>query len=286
MARLPPVTATLARMVLYDMARRTGASFPHPDRLSRQHAQALLNYVTQSKAMMAELRQLDSVGKDAFALYHRVVSHFAYDHPTGASGEPAPFERPAFQPSSADASFAAMHPDDAAGLLAWVNSNAEARATLLDSRHPERAALLAQVGELRVAVADPAASGDFAGTRAPPPAPAAIEAEAARIRATPEFLDGKHPQHRARVEELTALTQRDVSSAVPVPAPAAAAPAPAPGARPAAAALPAASHRERIAALQRDPAYLSKSYPDHAAKVEEMTAIFQELHPEPSAAVA
>lgn len=234
----------------------------HPDRLSRSDGLALYNWLVGQRELRAahgDSRHPDhQLVRGLFAL----ANHFIHDHPQGPDGEPAPWPEPL---SPALAGLIAgtrekidpseISPAEARDVLQWAAMDREHAAALYDRKNPDHAEVLKEYTGLHErAASEPApAPAPIGATSAVSPHQARI----AELKAHPAYFDGRHPDHRAIVNELYDLLSQDPNGA------AATAPI---GTSPA-----GGGNQARIGELKAHPAYLDGRHPQHRQVVRELS---------------
>jgi hypothetical protein len=255
------------------------------DGLTRAEASALREWGMKIPQLRQAFSNARHPSHAATRAYYDLVSYFEMEHPQLSNGEPAPWEGPplpAPPDPNAENPFQHFTAEQAADLLEWGKTRPEYQG-FYDGKHPHHADLVRET-HLLMEIAQGAA-----GTSQSAPAPSAgeqgsgISADAQRriddaIR-DPAYLNRKDPRHAQAVEAVQAA----YAAAYTQPSAATSAP----GGVPSSSAPPAKTSAQRIAEIQANPAYWSKSHPGHNEAVASMaTALAEPAAASPSVPVS
>ncbi|HLG87053.1 MAG TPA: hypothetical protein VKZ79_07640 [Alphaproteobacteria bacterium] len=287
------VNRLLSELLLEDLARYSGMTFKHPDRLTRAEANAVLDWARTQAPVVAAYRNsggtIEIGGKqvkpgryhEAVKTFAEMVNYFAHEHPQSAAGEPEawPAKPGTGRQPTPENPFANLDAEDAAAVLAWAQTSDEYLDAYLDKSHPQHADRVARTAHLmEVAYPSVDPSGAPAGDRDAPSPDTARKLE--QLMADPAYRDRHHPDHKAAVDRVTRIYESEFP--------------PGEGRSNAAPEImrlevrngqvvPKLSAQERIDQGRKDPAYLDKNHPDHAAAVESVSAAYREAYPAPAA---
>lgn len=275
-------TRHLAQLVIHDLARFSGLTFKHEDRLTREEAQQLTEWATKHPEVAKALRDRSHPEHEGATLFAGVVRHFQYEHPQEAAGGPAAWTEGRLL--SLHTRIADMTSEEAAARLEWARTTAEYREGYADPSHPQHADFVSQTTALleRAEGAAPGATedgrqagqepgqgegkGQEKADQADGPSPAAL-GRIHELQRDPAYGDPQHPNHRAAVAAVTEAFR-------------AAYPKPGAPARSLAEVREAGLHH-RVKEVREHPAFMDRAHPEHGAKQAEMRAAFEQAYPEP-----
>lgn len=272
------VSQYAAELFIEEIAKVSGLTFKHPDRLTRGEARAVMDWARQSPEVARAATDKSSPFHKGIMAYKAVVDHFAFQHPQNSAGEPEAWPARASRPAAiAGKPFSDLFPDEAEALRAWSETSAEYQAALYDAAHPQHKIVVERTNALferiNAGAGAVASESGAAPVKDDPGADAAFAKRLDELRADPAYLDPSKPGHKAAVEKVTRAYEERATGAAPVPPL---------GAVEAAVGSVGAKPGDKIAAMKDNAAYFDKSHPGHAAAVQEVTQAFAAANSESS----